>query len=788
MTDARGHVVAWSSGASRLLGLSAAEAVGRSVVDLLGMEPHWLSCSDEWHGVLPVRRPEARRTELGVRAHRLAGEDDRESLWLLVEEPAEVFPADHALADWVFTGSPVAVAIYDTGMRCVRQSVAMRSLTGVSDEERVGRGLSAVLTGPDVEVWEARMRLVLETGQAEEGFVVRGRTRGHPDHDRVLSASASPLRDQAGRVVGVCATVIDTTEQYDARARLALLNEASAHIGRTLDVTRTGQELAEIVVPRLADFVSVDLVEALLSGDAPAPGPVTGAVLRRVAHESVRDGTPEAVVTLGDRDFYTANSPQARCLSAGRSEWHPTIDEAIGTWVSEDPVRRDKLVRYGMHSWIVVPVRARGTTLGVVVLVRTRHPEPFSAQDLSLAEELVARAAVCLDNARRFTRERATALALQRGLLPQRLPDQSAVEVAFRYLPGDPELGVGGDWFDVIPLSSARVALIVGDVVGHGLRASATMGRLRAAVRTLADIDLAPDELLTQLDDVVIRMQREEGQEVDEISATCLYAVYDPISRLLTLASAGHVLPTVVTCLTSGSGGPRFRAIDLGDWPIGPPLGLGGLPFEASQFELPEGSLLALYTDGLVRSHERGVDDAVTLLHDILVQAPASLEDTCDELLSALLPGQPSDDVALLVVRTRALDSDHVATWDVRSDPAVVSGVREQVSDQLARWGLDDISFATELVVSELVTNAIRYGKAPVRLRLILQSALTCETFDASSTAPHMRRARTFDEGGRGLQIVAQLTERWGTRHTRDGKAIWAEQSVRSHGRRPGSA
>lgn len=265
-----------------------------------------------------------------------------------------------------------------------------------------------------------------------------------------------------------------------------------------------------------------------------------------------------------------------------------------------------------------------------------------------------------------------------------------------------------------------------------------------------------------------------------ELSATCLYAVYGPVSRLCSLASAGHVLPALATPTLPGSDGddrPARSAAFL-DMPIGPPLGLGGLPFETAQFELAEGSLLALYTDGLIQRRTQDVDAVRTLLCDALAGATGSPGEVCDHLLAALLSGRPADDVALLVARTLALAPGRVATLDLPSDPAAVSGARRFSSDTLSAWGLGDLAFATGLIVSELVTNAIRYGKSPIRLRLIRQSSLTREVFDASSTAPHLRRARAFDEGGRGLLLVAQLAERWGTRHSREGKAIWAEQAL----------
>ncbi|MFE0476099.1 SpoIIE family protein phosphatase [Streptomyces sp. NPDC058947] len=772
VTDARGRVVAWSTSASLLVGLESSEAVGRPAADLLGTQPQWLTGPDEWHGTLDIRRMEGDSRQVAVRASRLGGASGAEPLWLLARETQETFPTGRTLTHWLQNECPLAVAIYDAHVRCVLQNGEMRRLLGVSDEEHIGQGLSAALIGVGAEEWEARLRRVLKTGQAEEGPLVRDTTLSDPLRERHLTASLSPLRGPADQVVGVCVTVTDTAARRTAQERLAMLNEASVSIGRTLDVMRTGQELADLAVPRLADFVCVDLVDALLSGEEPPPGPAAGAVLRRVANRSVHEHTPEAVVSVGDVDFYPANSAQAHCLATGRSALYRTPSEA--TWVLEDPLRTAKVQEYGFHSWMTVPVDARGTTLGVAMFLRSRHSPSFDDEDLSLAEEVVARAAVCLDNARRFTRERAAALTLQRSLLPQRLPEQSAVQASFRYLPSAPERGVGGDWVDVIPLSGARVALVVGDVVGHGLQASATMGRLRTAVRTLADVDLPPDELLTHLDDLVIRLasESEAGAEdlaASEIGATCLYAVYDPVSGRCCLARAGHPLPAVVR--------PDGTSALL-DLPAGPPLGLGGLPFESIEVELPEGSLLALYTDGLIESRQQDVGTGLERLLRELSGGDASPDALCDQVVEALLPDHRTDDAALLLARVRQLDADQVATWDVPADPQAVSGTRAHVVRRLSDWGCEAAAFVTELVVSELVTNAIRYGSTPIQLRLIRDRSLICEVIDGSSTAPHLRRARAFDEGGRGLMLVAQLTQRWGTQQTADGKVIWCEQAL----------
>jgi serine phosphatase RsbU (regulator of sigma subunit)/anti-sigma regulatory factor (Ser/Thr protein kinase) len=571
-------------------------------------------------------------------------------------------------------------------------------------------------------------------------------------------------------------------EERDSRLRRRhlLTDKASRRIGTTLDIARTAQELADVGTDDFADLVTVDLFESLLQDvDTCPPTSRTGAgVLRRVARRSVVEDGPGASVATGSTHTYPSGSVPAQTLTAGQPRLHHITLSDAPAWPEADPGHGGAPAVARFPSVLLLPLNARGNALGLAQFFRRHSARPFDEDDLALAQEITARAAVYIDNARRYTWERNTALALQRSLLPRHVTEQPAVETASRYLPSSDRAGVGGDWYDVIALSGARVALVVGDVVGRGLRAAVTMGRLRTAVRAFADIDLMPDELLTRLDDVVIRLQREESTDYDELSATCLYAVYDPVSRRCSLASAGHVLPAMATPPTVEESSPAARSADFLDMPIGPPLGLGGLPFETAQFEPAEGSLLVLWTDGLIRSPTRDVDDGRAVLRGILTHAPDAPEQICDRLLAALVPGRPADDVALLVARTLALGPDHVATLDLPSDPAAVARARRYTSETLAAWGLEELSFSTELVVSELVTNAIRYGKGPIQLRLIRHDRLTCEVFDAGSTAPHLRRARTFDEGGRGLLLVAQLAERWGTRHTREGKVIWAELAL----------
>jgi serine phosphatase RsbU (regulator of sigma subunit)/PAS domain-containing protein/anti-sigma regulatory factor (Ser/Thr protein kinase) len=591
--------------------------------------------------------------------------------------------------------------------------------------------------------------------------------------DRLLVVNQRPTRPQ-GRPQGSAVTIRDSTEMQllssraeTARRRLKLLYDAGGEVGTTLDLVRTAEELADVAVPQLADFVTVDLADPVLKGDEPGPG----ADMRRTAVSGIRSDHP--LYPLGSLIDFLPSTPQARGYGTGAAELVPDLNDAPG-WHAQDPSRTSAIVGYGIHSLIAAPLKARGVVLGVVNFWRSQKPEPFDEDDLSLAEELVARAAIAMDNARRYTREHNLAVTLQRSLLPQDLPEQSAVDVAHFYQPA--QSGVGGDWFDVIPLPGSRVGLVVGDVVGHGLHAAATMGRLRTAVHNFSSLDLPPDELLARLDTLVQRMDQEGDSAAPNggvLGATCLYAVYDPISQNCTMARAGHMPPLVVA--PDGS-------TTISELPAGPPLGLGGMPFETMEVRLAEGSQLVLYTDGLVEERSRDIAEGLEMLRTALSHPDRDPHASRRAVLDALLPSCPSDDIALLIARTRTLGAGRVAQWDVPFDPSEVGAVRSLTAKQLEEWGLEELAFTTELILSELLTNAIRYGAAPVRVRLVRDRTLTCEVWDASSTAPHLRYAATMDEGGRGLFLVAQLSEVWGTRYTPEGKVIWAEQVLPAEG------
>ncbi|MFC8432453.1 SpoIIE family protein phosphatase [Streptomyces sp. NPDC057253] len=752
---ADGRVTHWSAEARTLWGWPPEEALGLGLSDLFTAE----AVSRHQGGRSPARAAEIRALVV----------DGRPVGFLLMGEAgATVDGTDSGdLLSWLYDQFPAAVGITDNEARILRNNRVMCRLTG--REESEVRGLLITEAVPDASTEEdvRRVRRVAATGEAEttERFV---RAPGEENAHAWVS-DFFPLKDSAGVVRAVAVAAYDYSRQYGTRERLALMSEARTRIGRSLDVSGTAAEVVEVAVPRFADAVSVHLLEAVFQGDLPAPL-LPGSVV------ALRSAVDPAPGSAGDRrpppiGKLDPVSPLARCLCGDRAELLRVDSSEIAHWFGSDPQAAGSLDPGDPRSLIAVPVRARGVTLGLALFLRRGTArEPFSEGDLIVTEDLIARAAICLDNARRFTREHGIAEALQRTLLPQASTRHPAVETMARYVPAGAGADVGGDWFDVIPLPGARVGLVVGDVVGHGITASATMGQLRTAVRTLADIELPPDELLTHLDDVVTHAGNEaDADGGSSAGATCLYAVYDPVTRVCTLAAAGHPPPVLVR--------PDGTA-EIVDLAVGPPLGLGSLPFEATELLLPEGSVLALFTDGLIESREQDVDSRLDELRAALERPGRSLAALCDAALDTLHARPTTDDVALLVARTRSLDRDHVAEWELDSDPAVVAGTRRMVDEQLGAWGLEEAAFTTELVVSELVTNAIRYGSGPIRLRLIRDRALICEVADGSATAPHLRRARLSDEGGRGLFLVARLTERWGTRYTPTGKIIWAEQAL----------
>ncbi|MER5787728.1 SpoIIE family protein phosphatase [Streptomyces sp. NPDC001980] len=788
MIDAEGTVVGWTSTAQRLVGHPAAEVVGRAVSTLLPVTRRtlleWASNEEclargGWSGTATVRHRDGHTLKASLRFSLLWGKD-RDIHWLISgTDIASLSPV--ATTGWVrdslLTRTPIGVVVHDRDLHCVWTNDAMERQDGVPRGRRLGRRLPEALPGIEAERLEGVIRQVLDSGVTTV-HEYRVWPPGDPRREHAIAASYFCLQGADGRAMGVCCTSVDVTGSQRARERLAILSEASTRTGNSLDVMQIGQELADLAVPLLADYVNVDLAESIQFGEAPfariGPSDDQRRILRRAGIASIHRGVPESPWARGELVAVPPDSPFTKVLSSGRSHLEPVLDRSPGTWFDRDPDRARTVRENGMHSLLVVPIRTRHTFLGTAVFIRTEEPAPFQEDDLLLAEELVSRTALALDNARRYARERSAALTLQRDLLPQRLREGTAIETASRYLPADADNGVGGDWFDVIPLSGARTALVVGDVVGHGINAAATMGRLRTVVHTLADLDLPPDELLTHLDDTVRRLAEEDADSQDPTrvtGATCLYAVYDPVTRKCTMARAGHPPPAVI--------GPHGK-VAFPDLPSGTPLGVGlGVPFEAVELDLPEDSRLALYTDGLIENRDHDIDAGMKHLGGALACPGRSLEDLCSSVIATMPTQSPGDDVTLLVAQTHALDPGQTTCWELPSDPAVVRRARTLVTRRLAQWGLERLEASTELIISELVTNAVRHATGPIRLRLIRHQVLTCEVSDTSDTLPRLRHACTNDEGGRGLYIVAQLCRRHGARYlTGGGKTVWAEQEL----------
>ncbi|MFE9561884.1 SpoIIE family protein phosphatase [Streptomyces sp. NPDC006487] len=793
LLDGAGTIVAWTPAAEALLERRSADVCGRPARELLADAGSWealLARGGEggeagWEGRAAVRHGSGGELEIGFRVVPLNdGTRGTPGRFLVLGAPVELvarWRQDHAFTHELFLQGRVGLAVFDADLRLLRTNTHLLPYTGVP-VDLTGRRLADFLWAEDARVIDDRLREVLRSGNPLIGFNATARTLDDSRGGRVVTIQAFRLQEPDARPMGVAAVFTDVTDHERSRGRLDLLYRATGALGGSLSVLRTVEDLVAILAPAFGDCAAVDLAETVLTGGEPAADghpvpPLIRMAVAGAAADVLRTGTARFTTPLG------AGVPGPPAAREGRGELATglgarsagTGDDAAPQWATAVP---------DAHSAMTAPLSARGIGFGRITLWRTGDAPPLDEDDLVLLEEIAARAAVAVDNARRYTKERRTAVGLQRSLLPPATSETPALEAAGLYLPADADSGVGGDWFDVIPLSSARVALVVGDVAGHGLHATAMMGRLRSAVRAMADLELEPEELLAHVDDMVLQVAAEaESDDAEDgdagtllrggpAGATCLYAVYDPITRRCVMASAGHPPPAVV--------GPD-GTVEYVELSPGPPLGVGGWPFEPVERDLPPGSVLALYTDGLIERGAGDIDEGMRDLADRLLRADVlgrPLRQARHDIVEGLPPGRLRDDVTLLLARTRVVDDGSVATWLLDADPAVVGDARHLVLDQLTAWDLDELAFSTELIVSELVTNSIRHAGGQVRLRLIRADTLTCEVSDSSNTQPRMRRARSHEEGGRGLYIVAQLSHRWGSRYTVGGKTVWSEQNL----------
>ncbi|MFG3495070.1 SpoIIE family protein phosphatase [Streptomyces sp. NPDC047928] len=792
-----GLVDQWSLRAADLFGIPADQAIGRDPVEAFmpaDLRPRGhrrvaeILDGKEWTGLVPFRmggeRPIRGIAELYVMPTETET-GERAALCIVVDVRAlRRIETDLAASQAIFGQSPFGFLLFGTDLTVQRANQRFVTVFGGSADDHRGRTVHDYLSRSEADRMTAALRRVLETGESVTDLQIVGAVPGGTER-RHWAINLYRVHSGAGRPVGVAGLGIDVTRRHNAareaanaRRNLALLNEAGARIGNSLDLETTARELLDVAVPGFCDLASVDLYQGLLTGDEAAPGRGDRtAELRRVAFSSAVADTPllaagggtgccETQPTeVGAVHRYPFNSPCAQALRTGRPQTVPAADGSL------------------VQSTLAVPMVAHDTVVGLVRFSRTKGSEPFGERDRALAVELASRAAVCIDNARLYRREHERALILQRSLLPPGDPEAAGLDIACRYLPGNTATEVGGDWFDVIELPGHRTALVVGDVMGRGLRAAVAMGELRTAVRTLAQLDLEPAEVLSHLDEIArglgapIGAQRASraahkprGPELSEVYlATCVYAVYDAVTRRCTFANAGHLPPVVVE--------PGEKAMLL-DVPPGMPLGVGGEPFEEVEVELPEGALLALYTDGLVESRDHPLDEGLQAFRQALTDGGRPLEDVCDHILNTLDTRHGEDDIALLMARVQGLPAEAVGDWRLPREPRSVGRAREYARAQLLAWDLEPLLDTVELLVSELVTNALRYGEGEIRLRLLRDRTLVCEVWDSGLVQPRRRRARDTDEGGRGLQLVGLLSACWGSRRTPRGKTVWFELSL----------
>ncbi|MEU0742854.1 SpoIIE family protein phosphatase [Streptomyces sp. NPDC006134] len=652
--DAQGRIVLWSPQAEELFGYSAREALGQYAARIMVHEQHLdlvvklfadvMETGRSWAGAFPVRRKDGTTRLVEFRNMRLM--DDRGDVYALGlaadQSTVRQLERDVALSSRVIEQSPIGLAVLDTGLRYVSVNPALERIDGRPAAEHIGRRIREVLPHLDADALEAAAREVRDTGRPVVDRPALGRTPADPDHDHAWSVSLYRLEDAHGTVLGVALSVVDVTEQYRAgveaeaaRRRLAVVADASARIGTTLELDRTAHELAGVAVPELADVAAVDLLEAVVKGRRSALAPAEPAVIRALAVQA--DDAPEALRAAdppGQVARYAPDRLVTECVRTGAPVMVAHVRDEDLPRIARSPEAAGLLRRAGVHSYLAVPLIARGEVLGALDLKRTRNPLPFGEDDLLLARELAARAAVQIDNARWYQSARDTALTLQRSLLPSVPSVTGGLEVASRYQPAEATSEVGGDWFDVIPLEGCKTALVVGDVMGSGITAAASMGRLRTATNTLASLDLDPALLLEHLD--------RTATGPDQSIATCVYAVHDPHLRQCRIANAGHLPPVRVRA------GRPPRLLDV---PTGVPLGVGGVPFATTTVGLDPGDLLVFYTDGLVETRRHSLDERLDTLLSVLDGPDRPLEEVCDLLLRALHEPENADDVALLIAR-----------------------------------------------------------------------------------------------------------------------------------------
>jgi serine phosphatase RsbU (regulator of sigma subunit) len=780
VVDREGLVSHWSTGARRLFGASRQDAVGHPALDLLpvsgalpeqGDEPAPAGAYGAYDGLGPglessldsgLSYPAAGRARLTV-----PGRGRVDVLWWAYPL---VGPGPERLL--VLAADADALRGTHDGAVIERIAPGFALHTDFPGAEELARGLPEIMPSMSVAESARIVAQVLELGYPVLEFSQNDRVPVTPDWGVSRRAGRRARRERAEEAAARGLPVPEDAEGEDleyaaVRERLEFLNEVSSRIGTSLDLSRTVVEVSRAVVPRFTDVAGTYLREQVVAGEGfPEGVPDTTTMWHRVAVEHTDEpGRWDDVVPVGEAMPFPAHTPFFQCMTSGEPVLVPRIGEQMGHAIAAQFEKRDIRPLITHRSMLVVPLKARNVVLGFMILLR--HPErpEFNDMDRVTGAELAARAGLVLDNARMYTYQENVAETLQDSMLPQIARHMTGCDIATRYLPGTSLGRVGGDWFDSVKLPGARTALVVGDVMGHGLNSAAMMGQLRTAVQTMAGLDLPPAQLLRNLDDLAQRLG-------EHYLATCLYAVYDPVASELHLANAGHIPPVLVRAADGRS--------ELLDLPTGAPIGVGGVPFEAVRVRVEPGDRLVMCTDGLVEMRGEDIGVGLATLCESAAHPAASMDAACDTIIRALnTRGGRKDDVALLMARLGGIEPEDVAEWRLARDPAEAGRARAAVREQLHVWGLEPLADTAATLVSELVTNAVRHTRGHrIEVRLVRGDALLCEVDDEDHTLPTLLSTRPADEFGRGMRVVSTLARAWGSSRTGTGKTVWFELTL----------
>jgi PAS domain S-box-containing protein len=713
----------------------------------------------------------------------------------------------------------MAVIVCDRFSNIISGNAFAQKLFGFAGEEFIGQSiLSLGIAEEDHEQATELARHVLKGG-VWEGTFCNVRSDGTTIYTR---AQAVPLRHPSGAIDGIVIFAREAlrSNQRD-QDRYGLLDRIGSRLAASLELEVTLRQVADTLVPQFADHCFIDL----FSGEK---------LVRRVSrHAADWKPPPGTWAEVAETVSYPHDHFCTRAMGRRDAVLIEDMVQHRFSAPSQSSLRLGDDM--GITSVIAAPLLARGELLGVMSIALsnlTRRPDPhYDGFDRDLAGAIASRVALAIDNAMLFEEERETALAFQKNLLPgDRPPRLDGLQIAWRYEPARPleshghgiQTQVGGDWYDVIPLSAGRVGIVIGDVEGRGARAAAIMGQLRAALRAFAQDDKPPAEILRKLDEWVRTMTRPERPRFsDEVIrpplVSCTYFVYDAWSRVLSFANAGHAPPLLIF---------DGQVSELEYQGKGTLLGVrghgvgGDVLFDEETVELKPGSTFVLYTDGLVerRTKENGdfytTEESRRMLCKALSEvARRDVETVANAAFSAVL-GDIDDDVAIVVVRTAA-EELAVEERTYPAEPIMVSEARRLAAETFASWGMpEDQADLACLLVSEVVTNVVLHattapaprrelvldGRGPgmaydeddwdlgaqlgrrepptkeFRLRLRRGAdSVWVEVFDSDLRLPRIRSAGETDEGGRGLYLVDQLATRWGSRPTHDGKAVWFE-------------